>query len=253
MAASTPYPGPSPARAPSPPPKATASKKRTASQPMMTSAPKAKARRKTTASQERLAPKKSPEKPYFHLPRKELRKRVDERTRKSREDARPKPQERSDYDRTLGNAVRKAKKKGNDRQLGIRNEFGSNMKFMEAMTTLPTGKEVDMGELAQQCAREGLDIGHLLESAEEVDIWQKYEHGRSLWNPDNYKALGTRMFELNKWYLEACKRNETYIMLKIRDEHWGRGEDTMHVEFPELHQLCHMNSLDKSLISCYCL
>jgi hypothetical protein len=37
--------------------------------------------------------KKSPEKPYFHLPPKQLRKMVDERTKKSREDDRPKPQE----------------------------------------------------------------------------------------------------------------------------------------------------------------
>ena len=54
--------------------------------------------------------KKKPEKPYFKKPN-ELRKMVDERTKKRREDDRPKPQERSDYDRTLDKAV-KAKKAG---------------------------------------------------------------------------------------------------------------------------------------------
>jgi hypothetical protein len=47
-----------------------------------------------------------------------------------------------------------------------------------------------MGELTQQYALVGLDIVDLLEPAAVVDIWQKYEHGRSLWNPDKYKKMG---------------------------------------------------------------
>jgi hypothetical protein len=191
---------------------------------------------------------------------------VDERTKKRREDDRPKPQKRSDYDRTLDKAV-KAKKAGKGvPQLGqqekqsipdlvVRNEFGSNNKLWDILESmkLPTGIDFDFGELAQECAKVGIDIVDYLEPAQVVDIWHKYEHGRSLWNPDKYKDMGTRMYELNQWYLDACKRNEDYIMLKIRDEHWGRGDDLIHINFAELHQLCHMNSLDKSLISCFCL
>ena len=119
---------------------------------------------------------------------------------------------------------------------------------------LPTGEEINMGELAQEYAQVGLDITHLLEECPVVDDWQrKFEHGRSLINPDKYKEMGTQMYELNQWYLDACKRDEEYILLKIRDEHWGRGDDIIFIYFQELHQLCHMNSLDKSLISSFCL
>ena len=119
---------------------------------------------------------------------------------------------------------------------------------------LPTGEDIDMGELAQEYSKVGLDLTPLLEPMPVVDIWQsKFERGRSLINPDKYKEMGTRMYELNQWYLDACKRDEEYILLKIRDEQWGHGDDIIFIYFQELHQLCHMNSLEKSLISCFCL
>ena len=65
--------------------------------------------------------------------------------------------------------------------------------------------------------------------------------------------LGTQIYLLNKWHMATCKRGENFVSLRIINQHYFRGDDVIYVEFGELHQLCHLDSLDKSLISCYCL
>ena len=91
-------------------------------------------------------------------------------------------------------------------------------------------------------------------SAPKVNPWKKFEHGKSLYNPEALGELGTQMYLLNKWYMAACERGETtFVFVRVRNQHYFRGDDVIYVEFLELHQLCHMYSLDKSLISCYCL
>jgi len=61
------------------------------------------------------------------------------------------------------------------------------------------------------------------------------------------------MYLLNQWYMEACKGGHIFLFVRIRNQHYICGNDIIYVEFHELHQLCHLNSLNKSLISCYCL
>ena len=59
---------------------------------------------------------------------------------------------------------------------------------------------------------------------------------------------------LNKWYMAACVRKaDDYLYVRIRNYHYFRGDDIIYVQFNELHQLCHMDALDKSLMSCLCL
>jgi hypothetical protein len=66
--------------------------------------------------------------------------------------------------------------------------------------------------------------------------------------------LRTQMYLLNKWYMVVCRRKaDDYICVKIRNHHYFCGDDIIMVQFNELHQLCHMDALDKSLISCFCL
>ena len=61
------------------------------------------------------------------------------------------------------------------------------------------------------------------------------------------------MYLLNKWYMAACERGEAFVPVRVRNQHYFCGDDVIYVEFLELHQLCHLDSLDKSLISCYSL
>ena len=86
-----------------------------------------------------------------------------------------------------------------------------------------------------------------------VEEAYKYKYGKPLVKPDEVKNLPTKMRRLHTWYLEACKRRHTYIVVNIKNEHFFRGEEEMHVEFEELFQLYNQDALEKSLVSCYCL
>ena len=90
-------------------------------------------------------------------------------------------------------------------------------------------------------------------SAPKVDPWKKFEHGKSLYNPEALGELGTQKYLLNMWYMATCEQGETFVSVRVRNQHYFHGDDFIYVEFLELHQLCHLDSLDKSLISCYCL
>ena len=129
--------------------------------------------------------------------------------------------------------------------LVIRNEYGSNLDL-----------DVDFEEMARFYEETGLDLAQVLAegpSALKVDPWKKFERGKSLYNPEALGELGTQMYLLNKWYMAACERGEAFVTVRVRNQHYFRGDDVIYVEFVELHQLCHLDSLDKSLISCYCL
>ena len=82
---------------------------------------------------------------------------------------------------------------------------------------------------------------------------KKFILGQSLYYPQALGDLGTQIYLLNKWYMQASTGGYFYVGVRIRDEHWFRGDDVMYVDFIEFHQLCHLTSLDKVIISCYCL
>jgi hypothetical protein len=99
-----------------------------------------------------------------------------------------------------------------------------------------------------------LDLAQVLAegpSAPEVDPYKKFELGQILYNPEKLGELGTQMYLLNGWYMSASKGGQIYLHVRIRNHHYFRGNDIIYVEFSELRQLCHLDSLDKSLISCY--
>ena len=87
----------------------------------------------------------------------------------------------------------------------------------------------------------------------EVDTWKTYKFGKSPYNPAALNELGTQMYLLNKWYMQACGRGEQWIFVRFRDHHYFRGDDILHISFEELHQLFHLDALDKSIISSFCL
>jgi hypothetical protein len=96
-------------------------------------------------------------------------------------------------------------------------------------------------------------IGGGLTPIANFDIYQTYEYARSLVNPKSLSSLGTQMFLLNKWYLRACDNEEAWLIVRIRPEHYFSGYNILHIEFSELHQLLNRDTLDKSLLSHWCL
>ena len=130
--------------------------------------------------------------------------------------------------------------------LVIRNEYGSNL-------DLP---DIDFEEMVWFYEDTGLDLVQVLAEgpfAPKVDPWKKFEHEKSLYNLEALGELGTQMYLLNKWYMMACERRETFVSIRVRNQYYFRGDGIIYVEFLELPQLCHLDSLDKSLISYYCL
>jgi hypothetical protein len=117
----------------------------------------------------------------------------------------------------------------------------------------PSGEDVNFDELMDYYAKTGQDMSRVVfETAPVVEKW-KYEYGKSLWDPAKLNVLGTQLFALNKSYLKLCAEGVVGLCVRIRDEWWGRGDDMIFIDFAELHQLFHLDSLDKSIISCYCL
>ena len=92
------------------------------------------------------------------------------------------------------------------------------------------------------------------EKAKVVDQWRaRYEPSGSLMNPQHLHELGTQIFAINKWCMEASKRGDNWISVCIRQHHYFFGDYLIYVQLEELHQLCHLDALDKSLVSCVCL
>lgn len=50
--------------------------------------------------------------------------------------------------------------------------------------------------------------------------------------------------------MEVCQEGRLYLSAKIKHEHYFHGEDLINIEFMELHQLYHLDALDKSLVNC---
>jgi hypothetical protein len=215
--------------------------------------------------------RRNPEKSYFFVAPDILRKKVASYQQQQRESRKPSKATLTDYDRTLTKSIETAQKKKQAgkgvAQLGqqshqsvpllvVGNEYGSNLGLMH-QANIPL--DVDLDHLGEFIEETGLDLyqmfGHgNIKSAQEVDLWKKkFVLGQSLYNPETLGDLGTQMYLLNKWYMQASAKGNKYLGVRIRDKHWFRGDNVMYVHYAEFHQLCYLNSLDKAIISCYCL
>jgi hypothetical protein len=115
------------------------------------------------------------------------------------------------------------------------------------------GNKIDLEELD----RAGLTIGQILGTEKisgfvAAELARKYVTEKPLVTPEQYRELPTQMRQLHDWYLREAKRGETSVMVKVTGEHYINACG-IYVEFSELFQLFHMDSIDKSLISCYSL
>jgi len=140
----------------------------------------------------------------------------------------------------------------------VPNQYGSNEDLMPKKSLILSEQD----SLEHYFGQSGLNIEDVaaivgcqtFEKAEVVDQWRaRFEIGRSLMNPQHLYELGTQMFAINKWCMEASKRGDNWISVPIRQHHYFRGDDLIYVHFEELHQLCHINTLDRSLIRYFCL
>lgn len=210
------------------------------------------------------------EPPYLMYPRSKLRQVVQKMTDANRAASKQPGSTISDYDRTVLKKIKADKRKVQQKvaQLGeqaqqsvqplvVANEYGSNANLL-AMT-IPAN--VDLDELGNWMEETGLPLEALLGRTDApihggVDDYQsRYIYGRSMCHPEKVRGLGTQIYKLHEYYLRVSSKHkeEELIAVRVRDRHYFRGDDVIWIDFSEVHQLLHMNALDKSLMSCYCL
>jgi len=161
----------------------------------------------------------NPEKPYFYVKLGELRKKVADQQKKQQEAQ--KKAALSDYERSLVMSSQPRKRVGNGvpqlrevskpvPHLIVPNQYGSNEDFMPKKSLALS----ELDSLDHYFGQSGLNIEDIaanigcqtFEKAEVVDQWwARYEPGRSLFNPQHLHELGTQMFAINKWFMEASK------------------------------------------------
>ena len=86
-----------------------------------------------------------------------------------------------------------------------------------------------------------------------AELAWKYVEGGSLVRPEQIPNLQTQMWRLHEWYMQASKEGNTMLIVAVREEHYFRGNDEIYIDFEELFQLFNKDTIDKSLVSCYCL
>ena len=74
-------------------------------------------------------------------------------------------------------------------------------------------------------------------------------------HPEKVRGLGTQIYKLHEYDLRVSSKHkeEELIVVRVHDRHYFRGDDIIWIDFSEGLQLLHMSTLDKSLMSCYCL
>jgi len=65
--------------------------------------------------------------------------------------------------------------------------------------------------------------------------------------------LSTQMYRLHQWYMEACKREDHFIRVRFKHEHYFRGDDAIPIEVNDLWHLFHKDALDKAFVSTWIL
>ena len=178
--------------------------------------------------------KRNPKNPYLFLPKEELRKRVEEYNWKMREARKPLP--KSNYEHQLLKAVKAQptkKKVGKGvQQLGdtsrplslliVADQYGSNMSVVQTKSGEPTLSEMNSIENyfiesgLPYSTSENIAAGQEFPRAKVVDEKRRnFTPGKSLMNPKHLHVLGTQMFAINSWCMEASKGGVDWISVQI--------------------------------------
>ena len=65
--------------------------------------------------------------------------------------------------------------------------------------------------------------------------------------------LPTRMRELHPWYMRSTAEGNIMFSSRVKDRHFCEGIDDVWIEFENLYDLYHQDTLDKSLLSVFCM
>jgi len=121
------------------------------------------------------------------------------------------------------------------------------------------GEQIDPEFIAlygQAAAAAGMSIPQYLDTLERFpssECEYKYRHGHPLVRPGEENNLPTKMRRVHNWYMEASKESNDWIVMGVRNEHYGHGEQLVLIQFEEVFQLFQQKALDKSILSAYCL
>ena len=110
---------------------------------------------------------------------------------------------------------------------------------------------------AQFVLESGLTKAQLLEEAP-IEVHpgankKPFVLGEPLMWEELIPRLPTRMHELHAWYLKASASKDVVFRARIQDRHFHRGMDDIWIEFENLYDLYHQDTLDKSLLGVYAM
>jgi hypothetical protein len=86
-----------------------------------------------------------------------------------------------------------------------------------------------------------------------AELAYKYKYGKPLVRREQIPHLLTEMRKLHEWYKQASKKGNVILIAVVREEHYFRGNDEIHIDFEELFQLFNQAAMDKSPVNCYFL
>ena len=123
----------------------------------------------------------------------------------------------------------------------------------QAMQSTPPLKVIT--DKVTDAARDiGTSVDQLLgtEGFPMAELAWKYVPGNPLVRPEQVPHVSTQMRRLHEWYMKEVKNGREMLMVKVKEEHYFY-ENELWIDFSEIFQLYNQDSLDKSIISCYCL
>ena len=83
---------------------------------------------------------------------------------------------------------------------------------------------------------------------------REYAKGEPMVTEEEEKLLSTQMRNLHKWYItEAIPFEIPGFWISIRQDYFDNGTGDLWIANEELFQLFHQLTLDKSIVSLYCL
>jgi hypothetical protein len=126
----------------------------------------------------------------------------------------------------------------------------------ENVPSLVQGQDLEIAE--KWAAEWGMSVEDVLASQDErfpkavVVPKPKFIMGVPLVSKEKLEDLPINMRYLHTWYLNEAKNGRTMIVARVPREYYGRPKD-IHIDFDELFQMYNCDTLDKSLMSYYCL
>jgi hypothetical protein len=102
-----------------------------------------------------------------------------------------------------------------------------------------------------------LSIAEYMSHLDEFEGYQQiayiYRHGAPLIKPELVKDLPTKIRRLHKWYMQASAESANWIYARYKHYHYGHEDGFLLIEFQELFQFYQQDTVDKTIVSAYCL